>query len=220
MDYKETKISKFLSGKGFYLALAGCLVATGVAAWTAYAGLSNPDTAEKPDDTSSYISSAQPDADEVQNDTSDIPYSSEVTSSEPIVAENFIYPLSGNITKKFSEDEVVYSETYADYRLHTGLDIEGELGTAVNACGSGTVTDVADDPVLGRYVEVDHGKGITAKYCGLADNVSVEVGSTVSAGTKLGLLADVPSECADGAHLHLEFFKDGAPVNPISVIEE
>ena len=71
----------------------------------------------------------------------------------------------------------------------------------------------------GKYVEIDHGNGITARYCGLSDKVSVIEGNIVSAGTKLGLIGEIPSECEDGCHLHLEFYKDGEPVNPEVIIE-
>lgn len=226
MKYTETKISKFLSGKGFYLVLAGCLVATGVAAWTAWAGLSSPETAETPSSDqslSSNISSADP----VQQDTSDELYSSDESSSEdedsqsrgPVVANSFVYPLSGNVLKAFSDDELIFSKTFSDMRLHVGLDITGEAGCTVGSCGNGIVVAVKDDEFLGRYVEIDHGNGIVARYCGLAENLSVEEGDIVSAGTKLGLLAEVPCECEDDTHLHLEFYKDEYPVDPETIIE-
>lgn len=228
MKYKETKISKFLSGRGFYLVLAGCLVATGVAAWTAWAGFTTPDTAENSSDIGSQISSDLPSTDPVQQDTSDEPYSSSEDSSSqenetdytgPVVAENFIYPLSGNVLKAYSDDELIFSKTFSDMRLHVGLDIEGEAGSAVKSCGNGVVVAVINDELLGKYVEIDHGNGIVARYCGLADNVSVQEGHIVSAGTKLGLLGEVPCECEDDTHLHLEFYKDEQPVNPEAIIE-
>jgi hypothetical protein len=44
MKVSKNKISDFLKGRGFYLVLAFCLIATGVAAWTAWAGSTAPDT--------------------------------------------------------------------------------------------------------------------------------------------------------------------------------
>lgn len=229
MKYKESKISKFLSGKGFYFVLAGCLVATGVAAWTAYASFTQPDTAKTPENSSYIASSKEAESDPVQTETeSKEPYSSssDVTSSEdapiisePVVAEHFVYPLSGTVTKEYSESEPVYSKTFGDMRVHTGLDIKAERGTAVNACGNGIVVAVIEDDMLGKYVEVDHGNGIVARYCGLSENVSVKEGNIVSAGTKLGLLDGSPCESEDESHLHLEFYKDEFPVNPKVIIE-
>ena len=44
MKITKNKIVDFFKGRGFYLVLAFCLVATGVAAWTAWAGMNTPDT--------------------------------------------------------------------------------------------------------------------------------------------------------------------------------
>ena len=223
MKITKDKISDFFKGRGFYLVLAFCLVATGVAAWTAWAGAS-PDTAEKTP-ISSNISSSEDDFSQVQQDNESEPYESEDTSSEeeflppPAVAENFVYPLSGNATKLFSTDELTYSATFGDLRLHTALDIGCEPGSAVGACGNGIVVAIIEDPMLGWYVEIDHGNNIVARYCGLSENLSVKEGNIVSAGTKLGLIGEIPSECEDECHLHLEFYKDEIPVNPEVIIE-
>ncbi len=230
MKYKETNKSKLFEGKGFYIVLAGCLVAIGVAAWTAWSGLTSPDTAELPESSSNYSSTA-PDTDPVQQETKDEPYKEESSKEQssaqseeendigPIVAENFVYPVNGNIIKAYSDKALVFSKTFSDMRLHTGLDIAAERGTAVSSCGNGIVTAVLEDEMLGKYVEVDHGNGIVARYCGLSEKVSVTEGNIVSAGTKLGLLDGSPCEKEDESHLHIEFYKDEYPVNPEVIIE-
>ena len=121
--------------------------------------------------------------------------------------------------KAFSNEDLVYSKTFGDLRLHIGLDLECEKGSSVVACGNGVVVAIINDALLGKYVEIDHGNGIVARYCGLADNVSVKEGNIVSAGTKLGLIGEIPCECADDTHLHLEFYQDEIPVNPEVIIE-
>ena len=154
MKYSETKISKFFKARGFYLVLAGCLVAMGFAAVAAWNGFSSPDTANKDDNNSSIVS--KPDTDVVQNETQSEPYSSTDNSSEeepieqtrPVVAENFIYPLSGDVQKAYSDDQLVYSATFGDMRLHAGLDIKCEKGSSVGACGNGVVVAVVEDEKL------------------------------------------------------------------------
>lgn len=222
---KITKISDFFKGRGFYLVLAFCFVAIGVAAWTAWAGMV-PDTLDNPENSSNISSIPKDDTNEVQQNLQSQPYSSNESSSEkaptvqkPVVAENFVYPLSGAVMKAFSNDELTYSATFGDLRLHIGLDLECEPGSAVSACGNGIVVAIIDDPMLGNYVEIDHGNGIVARYCGLSGTLSVKEGNVVSAGTKLGLIGNIPSECADQCHLHLEFYKDEIPVNPEVIIE-
>ncbi len=223
LDYKKTRIGRFFLGKGFYGVLALCLAAVGAAAWSAIDPISEPETAKKPNG-SQYIASSEGDSSdtEVKAETeSEIPYSSEQSSSDtpsaPIVATSFTSPLGGGIIKPYSENELIYSATFSDMRTHLGLDIEGAEEDDVRACGNGYVSAVIDDPLLGKYVEIDHGKGVVARYCGLG-TVYVEEGETVTATTCIGLLGIVPEEGEDATHLHLEFYYDEYPVDPMQYI--
>ncbi len=228
MKFKKNKLFDFLKGKSFYAVLAGCLVATGVAAWTAYAGFSAP---EVPDDTppsNNIISSENLSSDPVQKEEEDEPYyefeeelpiEEDPIITENVTAENFVYPITGNIVKHFSDKDLVFSETFGDMRVHHGTDILAKRGSAVNSCGNGIVVATVKDDLLGNYVEIDHGNGIVARYCGLSDNFSVKEGNIVSAGTKLGLLDTIPCERLEETHLHLEFYKDEIPVDPCVIIE-
>ena len=53
---------------------------------------------------------------------------------EPVIAEkiSFIAPVSaGNVIGEWSADVPVFSNTMEDYRVHLGVDIKAEAGTAV-----------------------------------------------------------------------------------------
>ncbi len=224
LDYKKTKIGRFFLGKGFYGVLALCLAAVGAAAWTALDPVSDPDVMSGPDLSSqNIVSSEPPSADsEVKAETeSKVPYVSEdVSSAEPtapIVATSFTSPIGGGIVKPYSENELIYSATFSDMRTHLGLDIEGEKGSDVRACGNGFVSAIINDSLLGKYVEIDHGNGVVARYCGL-DTVYVTEDERVSATTCIGLLGDIPCESEDISHLHLEFYLDEHPIDPIQYI--
>jgi murein DD-endopeptidase MepM/ murein hydrolase activator NlpD len=228
MKFKENKVAKVMKGKGFYAVVAGCLLATGVAAWTAFDGFSAPESPEKDPSSSNIISSDQVSSDTVSKEETDQPYypeeeevpiEEETQPKENLVAENFVYPLTGNVVKHFSDRDLVFSETFGDMRVHNGADIAAKRGTAVYSCGNGIVVATIHDDILGNYVEIDHGNGIVARYCGLSENFSVKEGNIVSAGTKLGLLDIIPSEKLDEIHLHLEFYKDEIPVDPCVIIE-
>ncbi len=225
MDYKQTKIGKFFLGKGFYGVLALCLVAVGAAAWSAFNRVSEPNTLKTPSSSSQKITSSEviPPKSEVQAETpSKIPYSSEESSSDqtpaaPIVATAFASPMGGGVIKPYSDTELIYSATFSDMRTHLGIDIEGEQGSDVRACGNGIVSAITDDSLLGKCIEIDHGNGVKAKYCGL-DTIFVSLGETVSATTTIGLLGEVPEECEDVSHLHLEFYFEEHPVDPLRYI--
>ena len=222
LDYKKTKLGRFFLGKGFYGVLALCLAAVGAAAWSAFDRTADPESIKKPEG-SQYISSSERSSDtEVKAETeSKIPYASEDVSSStpsaPIVATSFTSPMAGGTVKPYSENELIYSATFSDLRTHLGLDIEGSAQEDVRACGNGFVSAIIDDPLLGKYVEIDHGKGVVARYCGL-ETVYVEEGEEVSATTCIGLLGIVPGECQDAPHLHLEFYCDEYPVDPMQYI--
>lgn len=239
--FEESKLGRFFSGKGFYMVLAACLIAVGAAAWTAISSLSPPplDTGELessslPSQDSGFITSVEQSGDLANVDklvsdvadnrssssagkTSDAPQTSDVSSkaSHP-VADFFVLPVTGDITKVFSDTELQYSETYKDMRLHTGVDIAAEKGAQVKAAGDGTVTDVYEDPLWGSTVVIDHGKGVTIYYCGLNKQPTVQKGDVVTPGTQLGDIGEIPCEAADEPHLHLAIKQNDAWVSPLA----
>lgn len=222
----EGKLSKFLNGKGFYAALGICLIAIGISAWSGISAIKEgTDTAENSSEQSnislysSYESLPEQAVDTPQSDIpdtrSETTATSDVSSEEATpVAKYFVYPVSGEIIKDFSNSELQYSLTYNDMRLHTGIDIAADANTAVNSCGDGVVTFAGKDDSLGYTVKIDHGNGVTVVYAGLAEALKVKKGDTVTAGTNLGAVGVVTEECVDAPHLHLEFYQDEAAVAP------
>ena len=222
------KFIKFFSGKNFYIVLAICLIAVGVAGWSAFDSLSNID---KENDNQSYISDIpsynEPQVSETpseietptENKVDDVPYSEpqESVTVTPI-ANSFIMPINGTIIKGYDDTTLQYSATYSDMRIHLGLDIKAEADSDVVAVGAGTVTKIYDDNLLGRTIEIDHGNSITVKYCGLSDNITVSVGDVVTMEQKLATLSGVPSECADDMHLHIEVTKNGKSADPVKTL--
>ena len=233
MDFNKTKskLLNFLSGRGFYIILAGCLIALGVAAWATYTTIvTEPEELNSSGLNSTIEESLPPESSQVQNDTlNEEPYFPQKENNAPseeepeeevlnAVADHFVFPFSGNILKAFSDSELSFSETFGDMRVHTGLDISADLGITVGSCGNGVVLETENNPLWGNVVKVDHGNGIVAYYCGLGEDILVETGDIVSAGSPLGYLSSVPCESSEEAHLHLEFYKDGIPENPENII--
>lgn len=130
------------------------------------------------------------------------------------VANFFVMPVGGIMTKMFNDEQLQYDETYNDWRLHRALDIAADKGTEVHAAGDGKVSKVYEDSLLGNVVVVDHGNGIIAHYCGL-DKARVSEGEAVAAGAVLGGVGTVPCEGVEQAHVHFAVQKDGAWIDPI-----
>lgn len=128
-------------------------------------------------------------------------------------------PLLGQTLLKFSSDTPVFSKTMEDWRVHTGIDIEGDLGDAVKAAADGTVEDVYTDELKGVTVIIDHADSVKTLYCGLDEQVNVKVGAKVLAGDIIGKIGDTNElECLDASHLHFEMVKNGVYLNPEEMI--
>lgn len=227
----NSKTKQFFRGKGFYLVACACMIAVGAAAWSAIAQLPQPPidsgevSSEAPMPSYDQTPSAeQSPVDAVvsnQPDTREEPQNSSVpesTQAAAPVASFFVPPVVGDILKTYSDTELQYSETFCDMRLHLGVDILADNGTAVTAAGEGTVTEVGGDVLWGNYVVIDHGNGIAVKYCGLAEDPPVKTGDTVDSKTQIGVLATIPCESVERAHLHLSVTKDGNPIDPMSIL--
>lgn len=220
-------------GTGFYVLIACCLLIIGGALWFA---LSNVDDngVEPPmnsgennsyyDGSSSYNESVTDEPREqtpmesvTQSVESEPYYTEEAGKSETVPIVSFTTPVEGKIIKNYSETELQYSATYGDMRIHNGADIACKQGTAVSACGDGTVKEITNDSLLGTTVTIEHLNGITIKYAAL-DDVGVKSGDKVKMGDIIGVVTTVPAECNDESHLHIEALKDGKSVSPLSAL--
>ena len=250
LRFEKSKFGKFWSGKGFYIALAVCMVAVGGAAWSAFGGGDSSLMEGQVDDYSSQVVVHSGTSQAVDHPASDIPIvvsdpgdlepeDSEPESSAAAVQAPgeqgaaseapaayqddeeaaVMYPAGKNVMKEFSGDELVYSQTLKDWRVHDGVDFEVEKGTAVKAMTNGTVTDVREDPMWGTVVEIDHGNGVIATYCGLAKNVAVKKGDAVTTSQQLGAVGEIPCEIAEASHLHLKVTKDDQLIDPTTLLQ-
>ena len=235
---KFDKEQSFFERKGFYIALAICLIAVGAASYAAISGSKDniynnngtssiystvsevgknvsgiPYPESKTEENSSFVESSAPSSDGEKKESTD-------NSSSPAHADFFVMPITGEVLKDFSEDDLQYSETYKDWRLHTGTDIAGDAGSPVYSAGSGEVKEVYYDELYGTTVIIDHFSGITAKYCGLNTEPTVKEGDSVDPGTQIGVLAGVPCESVEQIHLHLEISVDGKAVSPSGFIKQ
>lgn len=126
-------------------------------------------------------------------------------------------PVGTQILKDYSNGVPVKSKTMNDWRLHNGVDFSGELGDEVHAVYDGKVTRISEDSMWGKTVEIDHGNGMTAKYCGF-DEISVKENDTVKKEQTIGTLGTIPIESADNTHLHLEITLGGKITDPIAAL--
>ncbi len=232
--YKTSKFTKMITSTGFIVMTACLLIAVGAIGWFA---LSRSNTAvETPGENSSQ--QEYPKTDNSYNDVesdkqialeepststndnvSDVPYteSKESTSEVKPQKATFVLPITGNISKGYSDTALQYSATYGDMRLHTGVDILCENGSNIKSVGDGTVKSIVDDANFGKVITIEHSNNITVKYCGFS-NINVKENTAVAAGDIIGTSGEVPCECADKPHIHIEVFLDGNITSPLEAL--
>ena len=247
MKYEEDRISRNDDKKstGLIIAIAIAIIIVALAAWFALSRLNSGGMGDMVSDIKSELSSVYDDTksdikSEFNSLTSDIKseyndltssYTSDITSitssgstmptgdnvSSVPYEKTFTLPCEGKILKAFSDKELVYSKTFGDMRLHSGVDIACKKGTSVSACGDGKIIGIDESSQYGTVVSLELSDGITAKYASLKD-LKVKLGDKVKSGDILGVTTTVPAECNDEDHLHFEIYKDGIATDPFEAL--
>jgi murein DD-endopeptidase MepM/ murein hydrolase activator NlpD len=119
-----------------------------------------------------------------------------------------IYPTVGLLTSAFGWRSDPFTRRQA---FHYGLDIAAAQGNPVVSTADGVVIVVNTDKLLGRYVQVNHGLGITTVY-GHMSAFKCRIGQRVKRGDILGDVGQTGK--ALGPHVHYEVRVNGTAVNP------
>jgi len=126
-------------------------------------------------------------------------------------------PVAGRVLNAYSGDELVYNKTLGDWRTHNGVDYACAQNAEVKAPASGKVTAVDNDGRWGSVVSIEDGSGRIWRVCGAADP-QVKAGDTVETGETLGRAGNIPSECAEETHVHLEVLEGEKYLDPAKLI--
>jgi murein DD-endopeptidase MepM/ murein hydrolase activator NlpD len=95
------------------------------------------------------------------------------------------------------------------------LEIVTPLNTEIRAAGAGTVVVSGEDAGYGRYLVIDHGRGLETLY-GHTARTYVKKGHQVRAGQS-SLLARL---AGPAPHLHFEVRQDGQRVDPRTYLRQ
>lgn len=239
MKTDNQKIKSFFKAKGFYIVACCCLAAVGIAAYSAYTGVNNnlsvehggvsnktyvEQTESEMNDNQSVVEQTEDDGIDNNESVINSPKSEKsdggkkTTKASAKLSGKYIIPVHGDIIKGYSDNELVYSKTLKDMRLHTAVDIACDKGTEVNAVCAGTVTETASDSFSGDVVVIDHGSGITVQYVGVKPADGIKKGAKVTEETVIGTSSEIPFECEDEPHIHIEVLKDNEFVSPTEIM--
>lgn len=129
------------------------------------------------------------------------------TPVDATMKEKFVPPLSGPVMAAFGT-----MDSEGKGSIHNGIDVGSALGIPVVAPYIGVVTQVGEDPQLGRLVKLDFSNGWTAVLANLGE-VKVQKGQAVQTGEVIGTVG--LSAPLKKPWLHFELRKDGQPINPM-----
>ncbi|GAA0866478.1 hypothetical protein GCM10009115_29440 [Sphingopyxis soli] len=122
-----------------------------------------------------------------------------------------VRPTNGRVTSTFG----MRRHPILGYRrMHSGLDFGGGYGAPIYAVNDGFVTIAGRTGGFGNYVKLSHGGGLGTGY-GHMSRIAVRPGQHVSRGQVIGYIGS--SGLSTGPHLHYEVYRNGVPVNPMSV---
>jgi murein DD-endopeptidase MepM/ murein hydrolase activator NlpD len=99
--------------------------------------------------------------------------------------------------------------------MHKGIDIARPSNLTIKSIDNGTVVSAGwDSGGYGNKVIIDHNNGYRSVYAHLS-SINVSAGQTVGAGSSIGKMGKTGQ--STGVHLHLEVYKNGSLVNPLSL---
>ena len=222
---RSKRTDKFFAGKGFYIVLALCIVVIGVSAVSIAL---NSDGGKAPElDPGLTLSNPteQPATPPVVTPTPNVKtdvedgkdavvstWKSDQTYEQPAA---WVWPVKGEIERKYAVETLAYDVTMKDWRTHDGIDVLADKGTVVRAASDGKVESITQDDLYGTTVTIDHGNGLKSTYSNLADKPTVKQGDSVSAGDVIGSIgATALCEVGQGSHVHIAMSKDGNSVDP------
>ena len=222
---RSKRTDKFFAGKGFYIVLALCIAVIGISAVSIALNsdggkapeldpglsLSNP---TEPIATPPVITPSPEVTTDVEQDKDAVisTWKSDETYEQPAA---WVWPVRGEIERKYAVETLAYDVTMKDWRTHDGIDVLADKGTVVRAASDGTVESVTQDDLYGTTVTIDHGNGLKSTYSNLADKPTVKQGDSVNAGDVIGSVGTTAlCEVGQGSHVHIAMSKDGNSVDP------
>ena len=134
--------------------------------------------------------------------------------SSDYIGGAFIWPVPGYTTLTSLYGMRVHPITGA-YKLHTGVDIGAPLRSSFVASANGIVSKATYNNAYGNMVIIDHGGGVQTLYAH-GDEILVQLGQTVSAGTEI--LKVGSTGYSTGPHAHFEIRINGQTVNPLDYL--
>jgi len=163
----------------------------------------------------------QPDTAEPAEDTILEEEAATVSSVSKGLPASMEMPVTGDIIRPYSMEELVYSQTLKEWTVHSGVDISGDVGAEVRAAMAGIVEGIEEDPLRGIVITLDHGEGLKTVYMGLSTKDMVQAGQNIEQGQVIsGIGRTAAFEITDDPHLHFEIVLNGEYQDPMRYLNK
>jgi murein DD-endopeptidase MepM/ murein hydrolase activator NlpD len=120
-------------------------------------------------------------------------------------------PVAGHLTSSFG---LRFHPILGYSRMHQGVDFGARWGSPIYAAASGRVMFAGVHGGHGNFVKLDNGNNIGTGY-GHMSRIAAYVGENVRQGQVIGYVGS--TGLSTGPHLHYEVYRNGVPINPMSI---
>lgn len=136
-----------------------------------------------------------------------------IAQSMETMPQNPCIPVFGTVTSPFGERVNPISNKE---EFHKGVDIAAAEGTPIQLILDGTVVEVGENDIYGRYILVEHADKLYTRYCHCS-RILAETGYNLKKGELIALVGS--TGWSTGPHLHLEVIADGKYCDPEWLLE-
>jgi len=128
------------------------------------------------------------------------------------ILTNHRWPHSGPITSPFG---MRTHPITGEYKMHKGIDIDGETGDQVKASMAGVIDTSGVYGSAGNLIKIKHANGDLTSYMHLNERY-VNVGDHVNTGDVIGTMG--ATGAVTGSHLHYSIETPAGYIDPLSVL--
>ena len=134
-------------------------------------------------------------------------------------ADKLIWPVAGNVIRKYSMDSLVHYSTLEQWKVSSAMLISAEEGEEV-VCGvDGIITAIEDNEETGLTLATSIGDGYALEY-GQLENLTVEEGDSVEKGQIIGNISKPTRyNLVEGPSLHFKLTKGEDTLDPMLSLE-
>ena len=136
-----------------------------------------------------------------------LPYRTKWSQRDPDI--DFIYPVKGSLTGVFGTKRYYNGKKG---RYHNGIDIAAPINDSVVSPSSGEILLTGDFFYNGKFVYIDHGKGLLSIFIHL-NKIDVKKGDFIKKGDVIGKIGT--SGKSTGPHVHWSLFLNQNYIDPM-----